>query len=231
VALNAHVAAVIRSLRCLLISVGRISARAPQTAPLFQSRTETSTPVLQPSAPRLISPGTDCVCTVCFAVCCRSLLTTQRYFSRMCVCLLLSFSCCARSLCVSLLRVRACPPSLPRPNATHSTMQCPLYFLRVSSFTRRSCFFCSISARNVFLRPPICFTLSMFVSAVRFSMQRAPLELQLPPTEVQRRPSLEHERARVAVRVARSGVCAARPAPRAARPSACRSTGSACHSG
>jgi hypothetical protein len=50
------------------MSFGRISARAPQIAPLIQSRAGTSTPVLPVRRASSISPGTGRVCTVCFAV-------------------------------------------------------------------------------------------------------------------------------------------------------------------
>ena len=137
VALNAHVAAVIRSLCCFLISVGRISARAPQVAPLSKSHgnfyARVRSRVRRASC---ISPGTDCVCTVCFAICCRSLLTTQRYFFRMCVCSLQSFSCCARSLCVSLLRC-ACARARPLSPAPMRPIQ-PCSALSISYACPRS---------------------------------------------------------------------------------------------
>ena len=84
-ALDAHVAAVVRSLRCCLVSSGRISARAPRVAPLSKSHGHFSARAAIRSRARrasFIFPGTDRVCAVSFSVHYRSPLSPQ--FSFLC---------------------------------------------------------------------------------------------------------------------------------------------------
>jgi hypothetical protein len=120
VALNAHVAAVIRSLRCFLISVGRISARAPQTAPLFQSRTETSTPVFAaecaaPHAFRLVLIA--CALFALLFVAARFSPLNATFFACVCVRFYRFPVARARSafLCCACARARPLSPAPMRP--------------------------------------------------------------------------------------------------------------------
>ena len=110
-ALDAHVAAVVRSLRCCLVSSGRISARAPRVAPLSKSHGHFSARAAIRSRARrasFIFPGTDRVCAVSFSVHYRSPLSPQFSFlcKHMCAFLVLllraraplSFAACAPAL-------------------------------------------------------------------------------------------------------------------------------------
>ena len=172
-ALDAHVAAVVRSLRCCLVSSGRISARAPRVAPLSKSHGHFSARAAIRSRARrasFIFPGTDRVCAVSFSVHYRSPLFPQ-----------LSFLC--KHMCASfvlLLRARAplsfaaCAPALSSPPPMRPVRPCSANCIPYTcpwfpASMRRSC----LSLRNpgtIFMTPPSHFAFYMSASAARFSM-------------------------------------------------------------
>jgi hypothetical protein len=160
-ALVAHVPAVVRSLRCYLVSFGRISARAPHIAP-FKVARKPVCPCCRSELRRAscISSGTDRVCTVCSAVYYCSPLSLQLSF--LCKHMLAVFALLFRARVPrSLAPARALSLLLPRCEPFDHAV--PTAFLMRALGFQRPCgvhaCLCAIQARNLRRRPSICFVL------------------------------------------------------------------------